>query len=473
MHTYKIHTLGCKVAQAEADQVQRLLERFGLRESARGEAPDLCVVNSCAVTSTAVGKSRRLIGRLARLYPRAKIVLLGCYASVADHSLQAIPQLALIADHHRGILPALEQFLVQSCSGRSDPPCSATSQGDATCNTDIKPFFASKVKNKFPRTSEVASFRGRQPRHRAFLKVQDGCNAACTYCIIPQLRPKIHSLSQAQVLAEARSLLADGHREIVLCGIFLGAYGKETTRKARLVTPGQPLADLVAELAKLPDLGRLRLSSLEPLDLTPELLVVLAGCDKVAGHLHLPLQSGSDTLLRRMGRQYRSADYLRAVARARRAIPDVALTTDVIVGFPGETREDFQATLKVCEQSEFAKIHIFPFSPRPGTPAWDWRNEMLKPRELECRLRELRDLENRLARRFRDRFLGRCVRVLVEELEEAGDVWYCLGRADAYFRVRFPGRPEFDNRFFTARVTETREEPVGAVLNDSAGPSTP
>ena len=196
MRKYKVYTTGCKVAQAEGDQLKSLMDRFGLMEASQGEAPDLCIVNSCAVTTTAAGKSRRLILKLARLYPGCKIILLGCYATLAEDSLQHISQLVLIADHRQGIFSAMEQYLLGEFSGKSDPSGVGNIQGDTTYNVYIKPFFSSQVKNKFKTISSV-----HQDRHRAFLKIQDGCNANCTYCIIPHLRPKIQSMPEDDALA--------------------------------------------------------------------------------------------------------------------------------------------------------------------------------------------------------------------------------------------------------------------------------
>jgi len=460
MHTYKIYTLGCKVAQAEAGQLRLLLDRFGMSEASKGDSPDLCVVNTCAVTVAAAGKSRRLIAKLARLYPAGQIALLGCYASIVDDSVRKIPQLVLIADHRRGITCALEQFLLQVFSGKSVLPYGiGNSQGDTTYDVYIKPDFASQVKNKFE-TSAAADPSSRQLRHRAFLKVQDGCNANCTYCIIPHLRPKIHSVPENDIVIAANRLIQAGHNELVLCGIFLGAYGKNTTRKTRFNQPGEPLADLIEKLLQIPNLGRLRLSSLEPLDLTDRLIQVLASSNKVAGHLHLPLQSGSDNVLRRMARQYRAKDFLNAVDAARKAIPDLALTTDIIVGFPGETEEDFQQTLQVSEKAEFMKIHTFPFSPRPGTVAYDWKNEIVDRSILQDRLERLKKHESALARRFRDRFLNRTVRVLVEEVAHQNRTNFCLGRADQYFTVRFPGPPSLDNQFRMVKIVDSAREPL-------------
>jgi threonylcarbamoyladenosine tRNA methylthiotransferase MtaB len=200
------------------------------------------------------------------------------------------------------------------------------------------------------------------------------------------------------------------------------------------------------------------------MDLNDTLLKVLSSSDKVAGHLHLPLQAGSDNVLLRMGRQYRSDDYLRAVESARKVLPDLALSTDVIVGFPGETDEDFKKTLEMCEKSEFMKIHTFPFSPRPGTPAWKWREEMLPHEILEHRLARLRELENQLARRFRSRFFQRTLRVLVESVEEKDGICYAQGRADQYFLVRFPAESKYDNEFCQVTIDDTNDEPVSGTM---------
>ena len=272
--------------------------------------------------------------------------------------------------------------------------------------------------------------------------------------------PKKTSWPRPQTLVHA------GHKELVLTGIFLGAYGKPTTRKNRFKIPGQPLTGLIDKLLQIKKLERLRLSSLEPMDLTADLLNVLSNSNKVAGHLHLSLQSGSDNVLQRMGRQYRSAEYLLAIENARKLLPDVAMTTDVIVGFPGETEDDFEKTLKICEKAEFMKIHIFPFSPRPDTPAWNWRDEMLPHDVVQNRLQRLRHLETQLARRFREKFLRRSVRVLVEKVEEKDGICYAQGRADQYFLVRFAARPELDNEFCTVKILDTDEEPLKGEMID-------
>ncbi len=454
MIKYKVYTLGCKVAQAEGTQIKRLLERFGCCESLAGETPDLCLVNTCAVTSTAAGKSRRLLRKLARLYPKSKIILLGCYSSLADDSfVSSIPQIALFADHRQGIFSAIEKFLSLNIAGKGLLPDVPNNHNISNLfpASNIKHVFTPKVKDKF-----LSS------RHRAFLKIQDGCDAMCSYCIIPHFRPRLFSVKQDDVIRQARELLELGHKEIVLCGIFLGAYGKSTAKRSRLKDNNQPLVELIRKLIKLPKLQRLRLSSIEPLDLTNELLDVLSESDKTAGHLHLPLQSGSDRILRKMARQYTTADYLNAIERAKKYLPNVAFTTDVIVGFPGETEEDFRQTLEIANKVGFLKIHIFPFSPREGTAAYKWKQQIASPNIIKDRLNRMHELEAELRRKFYCRFENKTVRVLIEQTQysQDSDKWQCVGRADQYFRVRCFAEENLDNQLISVKITETANEPL-------------
>lgn len=472
MKFYKVSNLGCKVAQFEGQQVRSLLERFGLLE-AGPENPDLCVINTCAVTASAASKSRQAVRALARKFPDARLIVLGCCASSGPADLGDLPQLALLADHRRGILSALETFLAHHLGRRSNGPDNAGNllSGDSYANIDIQTDCPRNVKDIF-QPYPVEAFAG---RHRAILKVQDGCDARCNYCIIPSLRPNLASAPKSFVLDQARRFLDAGHREIVLSGIFLGAYGRSTAKKIRITEPQTPFLDLIAELLALPGLGRLRLSSLEPMDLTPELIDILAASDKFPHHLHLPLQSGSDPILRRMGRQYRCDDYLRAVDAASSRLDDLALTTDLIVGFPGETQADFDTTLRIAERCAFAKIHIFPFSPRQGTPAYNWQNEMPSAEIIKDRAARLAGLEARLALDFRRRFLSRSVRVLVETSKERRHNgpqpaetggFLCGGRADQYFPVRFTADADLDNRFVYVRVDQVpaHDQPARGTL---------
>ena len=278
-------------------------------------------------------------------------------------------------------------------------------------------------------------------RQRAFLKVQDGCDAHCTYCIIPRLRPTPSSKPVDDAVEEARRLVASGHVEIVLTGIFLGAYGHETALRRR--RDGERGADPLATLAdalctRVPGLRRLRLSSLEPGDLTGELLATLRDHAQVVPHFHLPLQSGSDAILRRMNRQYGRDDFLRMVDRVRGAFDRPALTTDVIVGFPGEDDDAFRRTVEVVDYAAFIHVHAFAYSPRPGTAAARWRG---RPNGTVAgeRIEELRRRATTHDLAFRRRFIGETVEVMVEQDGEAGGAAGPTphGRCERYFDVAF------------------------------------
>jgi threonylcarbamoyladenosine tRNA methylthiotransferase MtaB len=276
-------------------------------------------------------------------------------------------------------------------------------------------------------------------RQRAFLKVQDGCDAHCTYCIIPRLRPVLVSKPPAHAVEEARRLVDAGHAEIVLTGIFLGAYGQPTALRRRQPSGPTPLAELVRALCtQVRGLKRLRLSSLEPGDLSENLLVTLTAHEQIVPHFHLPLQSGSDRLLRRMNRQYRRDDFLRMVARVNAAFDRPALTTDIIVGFPGEADAEFEQTVDVAQRSGFIHIHAFPYSPRPGTAAARWHDDFIHGPIVNDRIRFLQRLAADHSHRFRSQFLGETVEVIVERGEEIVDGRRLLhGRCERYFPVHF------------------------------------
>jgi threonylcarbamoyladenosine tRNA methylthiotransferase MtaB len=271
------------------------------------------------------------------------------------------------------------------------------------------------------------------------LKIQDGCDAHCTYCIIPRLRPCVWSKPIEDVVREARCLVDAGHLEIVLTGIFLGAYGHNTAlRRRRDSRHPEALAALVDALCKgVPGLRRLRFSSLEPGDLTPELIASLRSHAQVVPHFHLPLQSGSDTILRRMNRQYGRDDYLRMIDVVQTSFDCPAITTDVIAGFPGETDADFARTIDVLDRAGCVHIHAFPFSPRPGTAAARWMADFVPPAVVNGRLAVLRQRSLEQGWAFRRRFVGRIVEVLVEQSNTGAPTRH--GRCERYFDVHFDG----------------------------------
>jgi len=386
--TYSIHVLGCKVNQYEAAQIARWLESRGMRPAQEGESADLVVVHTCGVTTAAVRESRELL-RAAQRTASQGVIVSGC----AVEDLRGHANEVLAVPSGPGWAARFQECLEQKLGLR-------------------------------PRR-ELGLFRF--PNHtRAFLKVQDGCDLRCTYCVVPLRRGRSHDRPLEEVLAEARGWIQAGHRELVVSGVNVGLWGRRR---------GHSLDELVAALLELPGLERLRLSSLHPRDLTDRLLGVLASSPRAMPQIHLPLQSGSDAVLRAMRRGYTVRQYLEAVERARRWLDEPAFTTDIIVGFPGETEEDFDATLNVARQVGFSRIHMFPFAPRPGTPAAT-APDPVPPAVVKERMRSLKELAADLARRAHKQWCGRSVCVLVEEWKDG----IAGGYSERYMPVRFAAR---------------------------------
>jgi threonylcarbamoyladenosine tRNA methylthiotransferase MtaB len=312
----------------------------------------------------------------------------------------------------------------------------------------------------------------RQPnRQRAFLKIQDGCDAHCTYCIIPSLRPTLWSKPIDSAVEEASALVAAGHVEIILTGIFLGAYGQPTAlRRRQPQSTGKPLGELIDALStRVPGLRRLRLSSLEPGDLTDELISILRSHPAVVPHFHLPLQSGSDHLLRRMNRQYTRDDFLKMVDRVNSAFDRPALTTDIVVGFPGETDEEFERSAEVARAAGFIHIHAFPYSPRPGTAAARWTRQFIRGPVVNERIDRLREIADEQSFAYRKNFIGQTVQVIIERDSEASSAQSLAsrhGRCERYFSVTLDEPNLQPGQMVQAKILEvTREGTVGRLCS--------
>ena len=472
MRSFTIYTIGCKVNQYETQSVAGQLSRRGFQRAGEGERADLVVINTCCVTARAAAKCRQAVARAVRRNPQADVLILGCYATQDADTLRAAAARAggsgavHVAGHQNDIAACVE-FCASSPgeddrnAGRRETQApsradrarnevwmraepSARPAGDApsaACFADsISPQSSRRVKGNVGAAGleAIERFGGHQ---RAFVKVQDGCDAFCAYCIVPHIRSRVWSRPIDETVREVGSLVAAGHREIVLCGVHLGAFGRDTTVRRKWTGPG-PLPELVRRVAEVDGLWRLRLSSLHPGDVTDELLDVLADRPAVAGHLHIPLQSGSDAILTRMGRRHSAEDFLNAVERFRAAVGEArtpaAVTTDVIAGFPGETDDDFAATLAVAREARFSKIHIFRFSAREGTAAWKWRREKPPADVIRGRCDELAELERRLADEFRATFVGHTVDVLVEQPNAETPTGHAHGLTDRYLDTTFP-----------------------------------
>ena len=405
-----LSSLGCKLNQSEMDTLAARLARVGHQVVPSPTEAELCVFNTCAVTHVAAQKSRQALRRLHRDNPDARLVVTGCYAELAPEELRDLPGVERVAGNEA------KERLAELLAGEGADPV---------------PPLAPPV----PRA-----------RTRALVKIQDGCDNACTYCIIHVARGRQRSHPPDQVLAEIQGLLAAGHQEIVLTGVHIGAYGRD--RGGGDQDPD--LWALVARILADTDVPRLRLSSIEPWDL-PERVLSAWEDPRLCRHLHLPLQSGSDAILQRMARRYTTAEYARLVSAARAAIPDLAVTTDVIVGFPGETDAEFTESLAFVQEMEFARVHVFPYSLRPGTPAAGMADQIPPPVRAE-RARAMRTVAAASSRTFHRQFVGRTVEVLWESSRAGpGDpVW--SGLTDNYLRVRAASPQDLANRFTSARL---------------------
>ncbi|MDD5458552.1 MAG: tRNA (N(6)-L-threonylcarbamoyladenosine(37)-C(2))-methylthiotransferase MtaB [Phycisphaerae bacterium] len=440
MKTFSIFTLGCKVNQYESRQIHELLALHGLRPCKK---PDLIVVNSCCVTHTASAKSRQYITKAVKTNPNAAIVLCGCLPAVNIGELENSGKgIIHVKDRNKLVQTLLELIKTTSFAQNSN-------------STEIKPNNRLKIKPKkdLPDNSlpPLSSYHGQT---RAFLKVQDGCDGFCTYCIIPKTRSIVHSRDRKTVISEAQRLACAGHKEIIVTGIFLGAYSQQSVRRKKWPNGKNPhLALLLREIAQIPEIRRIRLSSLEPADVTDELLDVFCNCDKILPHLHLSLQSGSDQTLKKMNRQYNIAEFLDSVDRIQTRLNQPSITTDLIVGFPGETEEDFKKTLEIAKKICFAKMHVFPFSARTGTAAAKMPSH-ISAETIKKRAAILRELDEQLGFRFRQRFIGQTANVLVEKGGKT-----CSGLAERYFTVSFKNTDNSIKNNDIVRVRLTKNAP--------------
>ncbi len=435
---YLLQTLGCKVNQYESQQLREMLHQLDWLPVPAGEVPDIAVVNTCAVTASALSQSRQTVRRLTR-YGCSAVYVVGCGAAADAPAFKRIPGVVGTFDHESDACAALREHLTHSAfdpAGNAAPqpnnaglsvlypllphrkegskiprPAAAQDAMAVPLSLSILPPPLSVVKQAGPLVDRIDHFAGRQ---RAYLKIQDGCDAFCSYCIIPRLRPNLRSKPVEVAVAEAESFVRAGYREIIVTGIFLGAYGRDTAVRKRFDSAISPLARLVASLAQVKGLARLRLSSLEPGDVDQSLLDVLASHPVCVPHLHLPLQSGSAEILRRMNRQYTRDEFLDMIDRVRAVFDRPAISTDVIVGFPGETEVDFEASLAVARSVPFVKIHAFPFSPRAGTAAARWSRRFVPASLVKDRMNRLEEVDRASSLAFRRQLVGAEERVIVE-----------------------------------------------------------
>ena len=418
-----VANFGCRASQSEGGAIeQELLEA----SAARADSPfaaDVVVVNTCTVTEEADRDARQMIRRIAARNPAARVIVTGCYAQRAPEELAALPQVShVVGNSHKPLVGKLAlkvldpEFEPAPPDGRAEIFCS-----DIFLENELKP----------------ETHLGSAGRTRAVVKIQDGCNANCSFCIIPSVRGRSRSLDPAAVFDEVSQLVARGYKEVVLSGIHLGTYGRDLDVKSSLY-------ELVGRiLERIPALDRLRLSSIEPLEVTPEIVNLVSTHPRMAHHLHIPLQSGSRRVLREMRRPYQPEYYSNLVHSIRKQLPDAAIGADVMVGFPGETDEEFTETFRLIEDAPLTYLHVFPYSARPGTPAAELDSQV-PSRVAQFRAKALRRLIARKNEQFRQNMIGQLVDVLVLQPGDA--------LSTNFTRVRVPNELPV-NEWTSVRIT--------------------
>ena len=388
--TFHITNFGCRASQSEGASIHQELLESSATESESAYDANVVIVNSCTVTGEADREVRQMIRRVASRNPGAQIIVTGCYAQRAPEELASLPRVRyVVGNSHKPLVGEIALKLFDedfSTHGRAETLCSSI-------------FLEKELK--------AASHVGSGGRTRAVVKVQDGCNANCSFCIIPSVRGRSRSMNVTTVLAEVEDLVSRGYKEVVFSGIHLGSFGRDLPSRTSLY-------ELLRQVLDVPGLGRLRLSSIEPLEVSPEIIDLAATHPRMAHHFHIPLQSGSARTLRAMYRPYTREYYSDLVHRVHARIPDAAIGADVMAGFPGETDEDFSDTYSLIEKSALTYLHVFPFSSRPGTVAAELSNPI--PEHVSrFRARSLRNLIAQKNEGFRRSMIGQEIEVLTLE----------------------------------------------------------
>ena len=428
MNTFYIYSLGCKVNSYEIEAIKDDLLKKGYIQVDE-ESADYVIVNTCCVTNTAASKSRQKINSIHKNNPNASIIVMGCYVQGFEEEVKQIEGVKLLVGTKdrskiKEYIDSLDEQLSLVCDPKEFVEYENLSISSSTENT------------------------------RAFLKIQDGCNNFCSYCIIPYVRGTIKSRKKEDVISEAKHLLSLGYKEIVLTGIHTGSYGKDLS--------DYTFTDLVKDLLKLDDLYRLRISSIEESEITDELIDLLNTNEKLAKHLHIPLQAGSDHVLKLMNRKYDLKTYIDKINYIYDNVKDIAITTDVIVGFPQESDEDFIDTINTCKQMKYSKIHVFPYSSRKGTVASKMSNQINGIIKKQ-RAKELLNLSNELGLKYNQQFLNKEVEVLIEE-EVKG---YYIGHTTNFIKVKVLSNKKIErNSIIKVKVKEVYDSYVIANMEE-------
>ncbi len=419
---YFTHSLGCKVNSYEVAAIVKTLNEEGHQESSLEEA-DLIVLNTCSVTGQADQKSRQHIRRFRRANDHACLLVMGCYSEAAgDECLSFGADIVLGTSSRNQAVPSWHRYL-------------ETGEKMNLVNKNMR-------HEKYEELGSIINF----DMTRAYLKVQDGCDNFCSYCIIPTVRGNSRSRNRDSVINEAKELVEKGYQEIILTGIHIGHYGAD-------LDPKCTISDLIKDiLDAVPTLKRLRISSIEETEIDNEaFLNLLKNYHQITSHLHIPLQSGSSSVLKRMRRKYDTDSFLLLLDKIRAIRPDIAITTDIIVGFPEESEEEFEETLEFCKKAKFAEIHVFPFSPRKGTWAAANKNQV-DPQTKKDRVHRLLELSKEGRKAYEEKFFGKTVEVLFEDFDEDKHIAY--GHTSNYLKVGIPSKRSLHGEMLEVEYNE-------------------
>jgi threonylcarbamoyladenosine tRNA methylthiotransferase MtaB len=480
---YYVENFGCRATQADGAALERQFEERGVARASTSSQAAVVVLNTCTVTAAADQDARAAIRRVQRQNPEAKIVVTGCYAQRAPEEIAALPGVSIvIGNSHKH---QLAEIFLQNAPAAEETRTDFFPLAGLTENRELRTENSIFVSDIFAHTELLAApvFDAANERTRPNLKVQDGCDNRCSFCVIPFVRGQSRSLEMTRIIAEVNALVESGYREVVVSGINLGRWGRDLDfrlpasgfrtsrahaddafRKPRAGSRKPRFEDLTRAILSETALEKLRISSVEPMDWSDELISLVAASPRIAKHAHVPMQSGSDALLRRMHRKYRPWHYREKIEKIRAAMPSAAIGADVMVGFPGETDAEFEATRRMIEDLPFTYLHVFTFSARPGTPAAMMANQVPVHVARE-RNRVLRELAAVKKLDFMRGFVGRSVDAITLNVvghDGAGEFTETL--TDNYLKLRLDGRHEA-NRWMNARVENVVDGAlVGAVL---------
>lgn len=436
MKSVALHNLGCKVNGYEMDVMQQMLQEKGYQIVPFDEQADIYIINTCTVTNIADRKSRQMLHRAKKQNPKAVVVAVGCYVQAGKEEALKDDSIDLAIGNNRkkDLVSIIEEFLKQrECAGGTDKTLHGTSVIDIGKAAEYESMM-------LQRTAEHT---------RAFIKIQDGCNQFCSYCIIPYARGRVRSRRQEEILKEINFLAENGYKEVVLTGIHISSYGLDFEDDSS----NNSLLTLIGKIQEIQGIERIRLGSLEPRIITPEFAKALSGMSKVCPHFHLSLQSGSNSVLKRMNRKYTSEEYYDRVCTLRRYFDDPAITTDVIVGFPGETEEEFQETKDFLAKVQFYEMHIFKYSVRKGTAAAKMESQV--PEQIKtARSNELIRLEQELSLKYRQARLHKETEILFEEEKVIeGERWQ-IGHSREYIKAACKAAESYSGKLRKGELTE-------------------